>query len=87
MSCFIEMSDETEPYPTALIEASLKFTTGYFSCPVVFEMPFFLHPRLKTGPGKSGIFALKSVLDKFSVSNRNNMFVYQDRDSNVFYLR
>lgn len=50
-----------------------------------------LHPRLKTGPGKSGlsrgILALKNILEKFSVSNRNNMFVYRDNRSNVFYLR
>lgn len=85
------MIDETEPYPTALAEATLKFKPGYFSCPIVWETHFSLHPRLKTGPGKSGlsigILALQKVLDKFSVSNRNNMFVYQDSNLNVFYLR
>ncbi|GJQ67112.1 hypothetical protein Trydic_g21981 [Trypoxylus dichotomus] len=86
-----EITDESETYPTALVEATLKFKAGYFSCPVVWETHFVLHPRLKTGPGKSGlsigILALQKVLDKFSVSNRNNMFVYQDSNLNVFYLR
>lgn len=73
------------------MEASRKFKAGYFSCPIVWQTHFVLHPRLKTGPGKPGksigISALKSVLDKFSVANRKNMFVYQDKNSNVFYLR
>ncbi|CAH1982611.1 unnamed protein product [Acanthoscelides obtectus] len=78
-------------YSTSLSEASLNLKPGYFSCPVVWETPFILHPRLKTGPGKSGIsrgiLALKTILDKFSVLNRNNMFVYKDNQNNVFYLR
>ncbi|CAH0562057.1 unnamed protein product [Brassicogethes aeneus] len=75
----------------SLSEASLNFKPGYFSCPVVWETRFVLHPRLKTGPGKSGIsrgiLALRHILEKFSVSNRNNMFVYRDNKNNVFYLR
>ncbi|XP_018578793.1 KICSTOR complex protein SZT2 isoform X1 [Anoplophora glabripennis] len=88
-----ENSDEQDltNYPPSLSEASLHFKAGYFSCPVVWETHFVLHPRLKTGPGKSGIsrgiLALKNILDKFSVSNRNNMFVYRDNQKNVFYLR
>lgn len=88
-----ENSDEQElvNYPPSLSEASLHFKAGYFSCPVVWETHFVLHSRLKTGPGKSGIsrgiLALKNILDKFSVSNRNNMFVYRDNQKNVFYLR
>ncbi|CAG9855485.1 unnamed protein product [Phyllotreta striolata] len=74
-----------------LSEASMNFKTGEFSCPVVWETPFILHPRLKTYPGKSGISrgvsALKTILDKFSVSDRTNMFVYRDNKQNVFYLR
>lgn len=68
-----------------------RFKIGEFSCPVVWQTNFILHPRLKTGSGKSiisrGILALKNILDKFSVSNRNNMFVYKDQMKNVFYLR
>ncbi|KAJ3640250.1 hypothetical protein Zmor_003559 [Zophobas morio] len=88
-----ETSDESELMTSSvtLSEASLNFKPGYFKCPVVWQTPFILHPRLKTGPGKSGlsrgILALKNILEKFSVSNRNNMFVYRDNRSNVFYLR
>lgn len=84
-------SDGTEFQQIAYLETSLKFMPGFFRCDVVWETQFSLHPRLKTGPGKSGlsrgIQALRTVLNKFSVSNRSNMFVYQDNLSNVFYLR
>lgn len=83
-------SDGAEIQPS-YIEASLKFMPGFFRCEVVWETQFTLHPRLKIGPGKPGlsrgIQALRTVLNKFSVSNRSNMFVYQDNNSNVFYLR
>ncbi|XP_056646993.1 KICSTOR complex protein SZT2-like isoform X1 [Diorhabda sublineata] len=90
---YIENNEDSDmmAYSASLSEASLNFKAGEFSCPVVWETPFILHPRLKTGPGKSGIsrgiLALKNILDKFSVSNRTNMFVYRDNQKNVFYLR
>ncbi|XP_014246112.1 KICSTOR complex protein SZT2-like isoform X2 [Cimex lectularius] len=73
-------------------ETTQKFRPGSFSCPVVWQTHLTLHPRLKTGPGKPGlsraIQALRTVLNRFSVNNRTNMFVYQDNSgSNVFYLR
>ncbi|KAJ8681967.1 hypothetical protein QAD02_017759 [Eretmocerus hayati] len=71
--------------------ALLNLTPGMFRCPVVWEVPFCLHHRLKTGPGKTGlsrgIKALQAVLNRFSVNNRANMFVYQESNGNVFYLR
>lgn len=71
--------------------ASINLNPGMFRCPVVWEMPFCLHPRLKTGPGRSGlsrgIKALHAVLNRFSVNNRSNMFVYREKNDNVFYLR
>lgn len=73
------------------LEATSKFIPGWFSCQVVWETHFTLHPRLKTGPGKPGLSrgfsALRLVLNKFAVTNRKNMFVYQDNSGNVFYLR
>ena len=71
--------------------SDMNVTPGIFRCPVVWEMPFCLHPRLKTGPGRSGlsrgIKALHGVLNRLSVNNRSNMFVYQEKNGNVFYLR
>ncbi|XP_076285950.1 KICSTOR complex protein SZT2 isoform X2 [Lasioglossum baleicum] len=68
-----------------------NLTPGMFRCRVVWEFTFRLHPRLKTGPGRSGlsrgIKALHGVLNRFAVTNRNNMFVYQENNKNVFYLR
>ncbi|KOX81297.1 Protein SZT2, partial [Melipona quadrifasciata] len=68
-----------------------NFTPGMFRCRVVWKFTFRLHPRLKTGPGRSGlsrgIKALHGVLNRFAVSNRSNMFVYQENNKNVFYLR
>ncbi|CAL7950911.1 unnamed protein product [Xylocopa violacea] len=68
-----------------------NFTPGMFRCRVVWKFVFRLHPRLKTGPGRSGlsrgIKALHGVLTRFAVSNRSNMFVYQENNKNVFYLR
>lgn len=68
-----------------------NFAPGSFRCKEVWEMPFLLHPRLKTGPDRSGISrgikALHGVLNRFSVYNRSNMFVYQEKDGNVFYIR
>ena len=87
----LEINEESERSPRNLEKQSNKLKPGCCSCPVVAETHFILHPRLKTGSTKSGlsmgILALKTILDKFSVTNRNNMFVYQDKNMNVFYLR
>lgn len=77
---------------TYLDLASLKYIPGFFACSVVWETHFYLHPRLKTSNSvragfSRGIQALRTVLNKFSVVNRNNMFVYRDNSTNVFYLR
>ncbi|XP_039298117.1 KICSTOR complex protein SZT2 [Nilaparvata lugens] len=73
------------------IDLESGFPEGIFACNVVWKTHFALHPRLKTGPGKPrlsrAIQALQTVLNRFSVNNRNNMFVYQDKNENVFYLR
>ena len=40
--------------------------------------------------GSKGILALRTILNPFSVNNRKNMFVYEDKSGNgshVFYLR
>ncbi|XP_014480858.1 PREDICTED: protein SZT2-like [Dinoponera quadriceps] len=75
----------------SLFQNHASASPGMFRCPVIWEEPFNLHPRLKTGPGRSGlsrgITALHGVLNRLSVNNRNNMFVYQENNKNVFYLR
>lgn len=82
---------ETSGESGSLFQSHSSASPGMFRCPVIWEEPFNLHPRLKTGPGRSGlsrgITALHGVLNRFSVNNRNNMFVYQENNKNVFYLR
>jgi len=64
------------------------FSLGQFKCPVVWSTRFALHPRLKQSMLLLGAQVLHSVLDKFSVRNRRNMFVYKESESDsVFYLR
>ncbi|XP_060686536.1 KICSTOR complex protein SZT2 [Hemiscyllium ocellatum] len=73
------------------LAATMHFMAGHFSCEVVWKTIIHIHPRLKMGPNMGvarAIQALRSVLNAFSVVNRKNMFVYQERATkSVFYLR
>lgn len=86
--CLVGNDDEAN---NLNLESDSIFAPGCFACNVVWEMKFNLHPRLKTSPLKGtvsrGIQALCSALSGFSVINRKNMFVYQDVNKNVFYLK
>lgn len=86
---FPDDSENEAPNPGT--EINYAFVPGYFACNVIWETKFILHPRLKMSPLKSGVSrgiqALCSALSGFSVTNRKNLFVYQDEKKNVFYLR
>ncbi|CAL1272334.1 unnamed protein product [Larinioides sclopetarius] len=73
------------------LAATLKFDPGAFGCSIVWVTHFRLHHRLAvtaTGTHRScGMQALRSVLNTFSVNNRENMFVYQESSGKVFYIR
>ncbi|KAB7507100.1 Protein SZT2, partial [Armadillidium nasatum] len=74
------------------LEAAMKFKLGAFACRQVWTKKFELHPRLKLSGkgGMKGIYTLKKTLNPFMVTNRKNMFVYEDSSgvgTNVFYLR
>ncbi|CAG01161.1 unnamed protein product, partial [Tetraodon nigroviridis] len=73
------------------LAATMQFIPGHFCCDVVWNTMINVHPRLKMGPNMGvsrAIQALRSVLNSFSVVNRKNMFVYQERETkSVFYLR
>ncbi|XP_050530001.1 KICSTOR complex protein SZT2-like isoform X2 [Daktulosphaira vitifoliae] len=67
-----------------------NFTFGQFRCPIIWTAKFILHPRLQQSSSMLllGVQVLHSVLDKLSVKNRRNMFVYREESSgSVFYLR
>uniref|UniRef100_A0A3P8USC8 SZT2 subunit of KICSTOR complex n=1 Tax=Cynoglossus semilaevis TaxID=244447 RepID=A0A3P8USC8_CYNSE len=73
------------------LAATMQFIPGHFACDAVWSTIIHIHPRLKIGPNMGvprAIQALRSVLNSFSVVNRKNMFVYQERTTkSVFYLR
>ncbi|XP_061488640.1 KICSTOR complex protein SZT2 isoform X3 [Rhineura floridana] len=73
------------------LAATMQFMPGHFACDAVWNATIHVHSRLKMGPNMGvarAIQALRSVLNAFSVVNRKNMFVYQERSTkSVFYLR
>ncbi|XP_019386814.1 PREDICTED: protein SZT2 isoform X1 [Crocodylus porosus] len=77
--------------PRDYLAATMQFVPGHFACDVVWSTIIHVHSRLKMGPNMGvsrAIQALRSVLNAFSVVNRKNMFVYQERSTKaVFYLR
>ncbi|KAM6217019.1 KICSTOR complex protein SZT2 [Rhynchocyon petersi] len=77
--------------PRGYLAATMQFVPGHFSCDVVWGTVIRVHSRLKMGPSMGvsrAIQALRSVLNAFSVVNRKNMFVYQERATQaVYYLR
>ncbi|XP_075411097.1 KICSTOR complex protein SZT2 isoform X3 [Tenrec ecaudatus] len=77
--------------PRGYLAATMHFVPGHFSCDVVWGTVIRVHSRLKMGPSMGvsrAIQALRSVLNAFSVVNRKNMFVYQERATQaVYYLR
>ncbi|KAL8610620.1 hypothetical protein ACOMHN_006339 [Nucella lapillus] len=86
--------DESEEGPIqGYLAATLDLEPGCFACDCMWKKLFFLHPRLKTGsqrPGISrGLLSLRTVLNKFSVGNRKNMFVIKETklSLNVFYIK
>lgn len=81
-SCFID--------DNGIGEKVIKhFSFGQFRCPVVWSTRFSLHPRLQHSISMFllGIQVLHTVLDKFCVRNRRNMFVYKESTGSVFYIR
>uniref|UniRef100_A0A803Y4C7 SZT2 subunit of KICSTOR complex n=1 Tax=Meleagris gallopavo TaxID=9103 RepID=A0A803Y4C7_MELGA len=86
-----DYSVEENYQPRDYLAATMQFMPGHFACDVVWSTLIHVHSRLKMGPNMGvsrAIQALRSVLNAFSVVNRKNMFVYQERATkSVFYLR
>lgn len=87
--------EEEEAVDSFYLEASRHFQPGFFRCEMVYSYEFSVHPRLKLGPGRPGISrgmqALMTLLSKFAIVNRQNMFVFQERQKElygaIFYIR
>ncbi|KAM9324637.1 KICSTOR complex protein SZT2 [Gastrophryne carolinensis] len=86
-----DYSGEESYQPRDYLAATMQFIPGHFACDMVWSTVIHIHPRLKMGPNMGvsrAIQSLRSVLTAFSVVNRKNMFVYQERATkSVFYLR
>ncbi|KAM6327696.1 KICSTOR complex protein SZT2 isoform 6-T6 [Podargus strigoides] len=86
-----DYSVEESYQPRDYLAATMQYMPGHFACDVVWSTLIHVHSRLKMGPNMGvsrAIQALRSVLNAFSVVNRKNMFVYQERATkSVFYLR
>ncbi|BFY99733.1 hypothetical protein BsWGS_02773 [Bradybaena similaris] len=91
----IDDEEDSEEGPQGYLAASMDLIPGYFACAVVWRHYFTIHPRLKhgmhgmqRGGPPMGVLVLRSILNKFIVTNRKNMFVIEELSSkNVFYLR
>ncbi|ELT88148.1 hypothetical protein CAPTEDRAFT_222074 [Capitella teleta] len=72
------------------LAATMQFIPGHFACDCIWTEHFLIHPRLKVTAPRTGtthgIQTLRSVLNKFSVNNRKNMFVVKENNGAVFYL-
>jgi KICSTOR complex protein SZT2 len=83
---FIKVSGAEDVDPEAVdgsyLEAAMHFSPGFFKCDIMYEHEFIIHPRLKVGSGRVAsrlaIQALSGTLNKFAVTNRQNMFVLED---------
>lgn len=70
-----------------------KFPPGHFACDLVWHHWFPIHPRLQPARHYSGsqqdigFKTLAFELEKFSVRNRNNLYVFKESSGNVAYMR
>ena len=73
------------------VQVQFLFQPGHFRCKSVWHTHLPVHQRLMDSSGRTGISrglkAVKTVLDRFGVSNRKDMFVYKDSTGAVFYFR
>ena len=53
---FLDSDDSDTDIPQhKFLAASLEYQPGYFACDIKWQTQFILHPRLKTGSGRSGL--------------------------------
>lgn len=73
------------PIPPAAAAATALFPAGQFTCPKVLSMLLPLHDRLHPSIALRNIGPM--ALHPFTVSNRRNVYVYQEKTGAVYYLR
>ena len=69
----------------------MNMKPGAYSCPMVWETRFNVHPRLIETRGShvtsKGLLAVQYALDIFMVHNRANMFVYREENGETYYMK
>ncbi|KAJ7386496.1 hypothetical protein OS493_008630 [Desmophyllum pertusum] len=88
----ISKGDSKGRVTSKFVQVQFLFQPGHFGCNSVWYTHLPVHQRLFDTSGRTGISrglkAIKSVLDRFGVSNRKDMFVYKDVSTGaVFYFR
>ena len=60
------------------------FKVGQFECPCLYRTHIPLHWRLKSS---QALRAITNILEPMSINNRSNVFVYETKNEDVFYLK
>ena len=68
------------------------YKPGHFECPVKWEANLPIHFRLKGNSMRNvgaarAKQALRTVLDKFSLNEKSSMYVYQEKNGNIYYFK
>jgi hypothetical protein len=71
--------------PTSIKGEGMRFASGQFQCPLVTTFNFPLHERLSPAAAISRLQT--STLSPFVVLNRKNLFVYEEKNGSIVYLR
>ena len=88
----VKKQESNTPF-SSVIHGEYRFKQGYFECGIVWEERILIHNRLRTsnraGECSKALLAVRNVLSKFRVSNRQNLFVLKESmdDGNIFYFR
>ena len=69
-----------------------RYQAGHFRCPAKWKAYLPIHFRLKGSSNRNNgaeraIQALRNVLDKFSLNEKSSIYVYQERNGNIFYFK
>jgi hypothetical protein len=69
-----------------------RYQAGHFKCPAKWTAYLPIHFRLKGNYTRNNGAdraqqALRTVLDKFSLNEKSSMYVYQEKNENIFYFK
>ena len=88
----VQKQESNTPF-ASVIHGNYRFEQGYFECEMVWEERIPIHTRLRSsnrvGECSKALLAVRNVLNKFRVNNRQNVFVFKEstEDGNIFYFR